>query len=362
VRLQFAEHDLATISRVLAYLYTGDYNDQAFSILASPITSALNDTTNTLNNTNHDQSGRSATKPSQQHLLDLGEEEKPADYPKSAPTLENLKIYFCADLLSIEPLKAVALQKFHTICRKSFPPPGFAEALTFTYARTANEHLELRTTVTRLCMERLPKLKKERELVYIVKTHEPVAWNLVEISANLEESRKLSSNLPASKELGVQGTAKVEGLRTKVRGLLAAHERDRANIQKLRSERDTLLQEKLLLQHEVEDLRQEPDAKVKDQPLATQLRFLRTQNERQQRELKVAEKAKAETQRSADSAFGRLKRAEKALMAREDEYELLLDRLRQRAEQIRKCRICWTEYCAPLDLEELNIDCGNCEL
>ena len=56
--LHFAEYDLATVFRVLCYLYTGDYDDETLPIIGPSVAPALGRITNRANSTTHCQNDR----------------------------------------------------------------------------------------------------------------------------------------------------------------------------------------------------------------------------------------------------------------------------------------------------------------
>jgi hypothetical protein len=92
VRLEFADHNVPTVSRVFLFMYTGYYSDVSYPVLGVK---------------RRDSPGPPCG--SDVLLVD-------SDSPGTI-TAKNLDVYLCAKLLAIKPLQTLAITKLDKHCR-----------------------------------------------------------------------------------------------------------------------------------------------------------------------------------------------------------------------------------------------------
>jgi hypothetical protein len=155
-RVKFPEEDPKILSRVICFLYTGDYNGD----VAENVPECFH------------------------KLLQCQPIEKPT--PKDEKWSEYLVgilktdalVYKCADMLGVDSLKAQAARRFLILARKSISCRGFEEAMKTMYESTAYDDRILRIPATHDFVQKHTLVTEREKILEVVLKYEPVAWEL----------------------------------------------------------------------------------------------------------------------------------------------------------------------------------------
>lgn len=162
------------MSRVIAFLYANDYDD-------SNVPGFFRKTADC-----HDQD--------LQHT-----DEKPPSGVLETMSV-NALVYKCADMLGIENLKTLACGRFVQQAESAYAMDGFDEPLDVMFENTHPNDVELRLTVTRICLSNYAQIKDRPKTVQTLKDHEPNVGNVfvqMKSSANLIESLEPNASFGA---------------------------------------------------------------------------------------------------------------------------------------------------------------------
>ncbi|KAK5190857.1 hypothetical protein LTR72_000668 [Exophiala xenobiotica] len=155
-RVNFPEEDPKILSRVIFFLYAGDYNDDVAENVPDCFHKLLQ--------------CQAIEKPTP-------EDEKWPEYLVGMLKTDAL-VYKCADMLGVDSLKAQAARRFLSLARKSISCRGFEEAVKAMYESTACDDRILRIPATHDFIQKHTLVAEREEILKVVVKYEPVAWEL----------------------------------------------------------------------------------------------------------------------------------------------------------------------------------------
>ncbi|KAK5467446.1 hypothetical protein LTS15_000419 [Exophiala xenobiotica] len=155
-RVKFPEEDPKILSRVICFLYTGEYNDDVAENFPECFHKLL-----------------------QYQPIEhpTPEDEKWSEYLVGSLKTDAL-VYKCADMLGINSLKGQAARRFLNIARKSISCCGFEEAMKAMYESIACDDRILRIPATHDLMQKHTFVAEREKILKVVMKYEPVAWEL----------------------------------------------------------------------------------------------------------------------------------------------------------------------------------------
>lgn len=373
VRLEFADYNLSTLSRVFLYCYTGDYSDECY-----PANGRIGPSLSVLSCEENNTRPKS---PSQMQA-DTTDQSPPSNSSRITTMVrENLKVYLCAKTLAIGSLQAHALTKFESRCRDAIKEAGFAAVFDYVYKHTSTGDVDLRKMLIRTCMKNMNLIMRDEELLSSLRKNEPIAWSL------LEETR--------TKNLDIRAAAK------------SSDTEHQAEIEKLKTECEQLRSEKKSPPTAL--VRYRPSAPAPDLPsslevtnLKTRTSLLRAENDQSKLELSKLTlevdslkhalrlesgkrqndmhnwenrmeglqlklhnaEARLQSTASSDRAWGKLNKAKKSLQSEVDSLEYLIGKAERQMKDVDSCKGCdkafWALLKVDLDKNDIVVQCGNC--
>jgi hypothetical protein len=188
-RLNLPDDDEDIVSRVLSFLYTGDYEEESLNAVTSAfeteqvfethmvtfLTQAKIEVATPLmaeDDMTQKQSG-------ELHNTETDADKAPnwEEQMKIVTTLEkNAQVYVCADKLGIDKLKKHAATKFKqrlwsvTDAKHAYP------ALCLAYEHTNQDDPGLRSEAMRYSISKVSRVQNFPRLVALLKEHEPITW------------------------------------------------------------------------------------------------------------------------------------------------------------------------------------------
>jgi BTB/POZ domain len=373
VRLEFANYDLQTLSRVILFLYTGKYSDESYPDLGYIKPSSPPDDRTNLEN-----------KPDIRDSPDLFEMMSSKSPRATEIAVNNFKVYLCAKTLDIEPLKGLALAKLESCCHNRFIWKGIVPIFSYIHEHSNPEEIDLRTMLMRVCMKDTNVVMRDPELVALLKKHEPVAWILLE-----ETTTKISKLQAAEKVSQAEQRAQIDKLKEECERLRNETKSTETALVKFKDP-DLSLQSKLLntrnearllrarnavLEAEISEFTQAYQALMKEhETMKKEVKHAKgktltgDQNygnkiQSLQEKLKNAQTKLRHTD-SSNHAWGKLNHEKKSLESQVQYLKDMLEDAEGLLSDTRKCRRCGTGFCALLSVnrerKEIYVKCADC--
>jgi hypothetical protein len=352
VRLEFADHTIATVSRVFLFLYTGDYSDIFYPVLGRKRQDSL-------------------CPPHSNDALLLD-----ADGPTTIAA-KNLEVYLCAKTLAIKSLQTFAITKLDNYCRNEVMSPNFPATLSYILDRTTSEDLELRTTLVYICLENSAFAARGADIETLLVQHEPVAWNLgrkvLMKSLELLPLEKVSESKKQADADADDLKAECKQLRIELKSVATAlvqyqppQPLERPELLRLRNEVTPLRAQNARMHLATRQLARanlELEAKLEKGKAGNNQHLSDNKRSSLEAQLQDAE-SKLRSANSARFAWGAMQRKNQGLRSDVTTLKNALEEAERRMKDCKSCRVCRREFFGLLKMDlpkgDIWVKCRSC--
>ena len=356
-RAEICSHDLATVSRVLLFLHTGDYDDKVVPDLGKALP-GIDKLESYAQLSSDDESTlfeeSEGTQEIKSELHNKGKrDDAVTDKTLGSQLVVNAKVYLCAKTLKIDDLLTLALERFMSLAHARLSVSVIVAVATFIFEDCKTNDVELRAEMFRVCLKRIASVKSEGCLVQLLQMHEPLAWTLLK---GAEETRsKLASTLEEGKKATAQSIQSGEKLVADVKRLTAENKRLAAAVSAKNDEVNELFLEEQDQNSDIEKLRVE---------ISKQVGVVRTKQERIDDLVRQSRLANKEA-REAKHRQGAVRDRNTDLEKEAEDIKAAIDRFGAHMGKRSWCQSCNVNFGANMFTEDgykrLRLYCGHCD-